>query len=527
MNMKVLASRGMRLGVKATIAIFNNGDEVHRDEVNLWNKKSREQFIDGYIAASNADLNRQQKGEVHKKIDTDLRALESQIKAKLKEAKMQANEGTGTGEVPPMTKEERAEAEGLLKDPALLARTQKDLSDMGIVAEEDNKVLIYLIATSRKMRNPLGATIKASSSAGKNNLIGKAASLMPPEEVRDLSYMSAKALIHAPSDWAKHKLLMITEIVGKEQAEYLIRVFQSEGKVRSAVTVREYEGGPFKVEEKEVEGPAAYLDTTTKHDTHPENATRVFEIYLDESEGQTKAITRQQAREAGTEKFRIEAEREKIKKIHRNAQRLLKPGLDVIVPYAELIDFPAEHVRGRRDFPKLLSLIQVIAFLHQYQRKVNTIGDQEYIEAQLVDYALAYSLVKQTFTDTMDDLDKRSRHVFDKVAERVKDGDVFTRDYVAEACGKRKNKLIEVFRELEEKEYFLDADGNPIPSRLAGKREYTLNLEDGNGKSVIEKLTTPDDVEKKWQAAQMQNQNGKAEPQSHLYQQSQAQKEVA
>jgi hypothetical protein len=238
MNIKVLASTTTKLGIKATISIPDrNGAEVHCDEVKLWNKDSREKFVRGYINASSADLNGKQKRELHKKIDTELRALERKIKAEIKQAKTQPKDGAGTGEVPAITKEERAKAEALLKDPALLARTQKDLSDIGIVAEEDNKVLIYLIATSRKMRNPLGATIKASSSAGKNNLIGKAASLMPPEEVRDLSYMSAKALIHAPSDWAKHKLLMITEIVGKEQAEYLIRVFQSEGKVRSAVTV--------------------------------------------------------------------------------------------------------------------------------------------------------------------------------------------------------------------------------------------------------------------------------------------------
>jgi hypothetical protein len=536
MDIKVLASTSTRLGIKATIAIPDrNGAEVHCDEVKLWSKNSRQKFVRDYIDARNADLNGKQERDLYKRIDTELRALERKIKVKIEQAKTQGNDETATGMVPAMTEEERAEAEALLKDPTLLARTQKDLSDMGIVSEEDNKVLIYLIATSRKMRNPLGATVKASSSAGKNNLIGKVASLMPPEDVRDLSYMSAKALLHVPSDWAKHKLLMITEIVGKEQAEYLIRVFQSEGKVRSAVTVREHESGPFKVVEKEVEGPAAYLDTTTKYETHPENATRVFEIYLDESEEQTKAIMRQQAKEAGTEKFRIAEEREKITKIHRNAQRLLKPGLNVIIPYADLIEFPTEHVRGRRDFPKLLSLIQVIAFLHQYQRKVNTCQDQEYIEAELVDYDLAYNLVKQTFMDTLDDLDKRSRSVYEKVAESVEEDEEFTRDYVAQVCGKRKNKLINVFRELEEKEYFLDTEGNPISSRLTGKRKYTLNPENGNDKSVIEKLTTPDDLQKKWHEAQ--NHEVKADPhketnnrsakRSLLYQESQAKGEVA
>jgi len=427
-----------------------------------------------------------------------------------------------------MTEDERNQALALLKDPALLERIKQDLTGMGIVGEDDNKVFVYLIASSRKMKDPLGATVKASSSSGKNNLIGKVASLMPEEDVRDFSYMSAKALLHVASDWAKHKLLMITEIVGKEQAEYLIRVFQSEGKVRSAVTVRDQEGGPFRVEEKEVEGPAAYLDTTTNYYTHPENATRIFEIYLDESHEQTDRIIQQQLREAGLEKFEIEAEREKIKKIHRTAQRLLKLGLDVIIPYNNLLNFPADDVRGRRDCPKLLSVIRVIAFLHQHQRTHKKLPNgKEYIEAELVDYDLAYNLVKQRFADTLDDLDKRSRQVLEAVREAVGDPDPtgpfapapFDRDYVAKICGRRKNKLTKVFEELEENEYFLDAERNPIQPRGNGtaKRTYTLNYPKlHNNKSVIDRLRTPEDLRKAWETAHPEGDAHAPEPLSPL-----------
>src|SRR5262249_16789982 len=329
--------------VTAEIVCYDiKGNWVCQDKVKLSSRDSRQKFLKLFFDKINlADA---KQVEALDKWDHYLCKISEMTKQKDAEAAASKKE-PATKQPAPITDDERNQALALLKDPDLLERIKQDLTGMGIVGEDDNKVFVYLIASSRKMKDPMGATVKASSSSGKNNLIGKVASLMPEEDVRDFSYMSAKALLHVASDWAKHKLLMITEIVGKEQAEYLIRVFQSEGKVRSAVTVRDQEGGPFRVEEKEVEGPAAYLDTTTSYYTHPENATRIFEIYLDESHEQTDRIIQQQLREAGLEKFEIEAEREKIKKIHRTAQRLLKLGLDVIIPYNNLLNFPADDVR--------------------------------------------------------------------------------------------------------------------------------------------------------------------------------------
>jgi hypothetical protein len=84
-NMKVLGSSNTRLGIKATIAISGKGGtEIHRDEVKLWNRKSREKFINEYLRVSKADLNAKQKHELQEKIDTELRALESKIKAQAK-----------------------------------------------------------------------------------------------------------------------------------------------------------------------------------------------------------------------------------------------------------------------------------------------------------------------------------------------------------------------------------------------------------------------------------------------------------
>jgi len=54
---------------------------------------------------------------------------------------------------------------------------------------------------------------------------------------------------------------------------------------------------------------------------------------------------------------------------HIYAQRLLKKVL-VFNPYAESLSFPTQKLKTRRDNEKFLRLINVICFLHQYQRKV-------------------------------------------------------------------------------------------------------------------------------------------------------------
>ena len=58
-------------------------------------------------------------------------------------------------------------------------------------------------------------------------------------------------------------------------------------------------------------------------------------------------------------------------KLHRNAQRLLKP-VFVANPYARELTFLDSQTRTRRDHVKYLTLIRTIALLHQYQRPVKT-----------------------------------------------------------------------------------------------------------------------------------------------------------
>ena len=60
--------------------------------------------------------------------------------------------------------EERREAALILRDPHLVERICEDL-ELAAVGEEGNKLVGYLAAVSRKLRQPLGVLIQSSSAA--------------------------------------------------------------------------------------------------------------------------------------------------------------------------------------------------------------------------------------------------------------------------------------------------------------------------------------------------------------------------
>ena len=70
------------------------------------------------------------------------------------------------------------------------------------------------------------------------------------------------------------------------------------------------------------------------------------------------------------EGMRAKTRKERIIRLHQNAQRLLETGLKVVIPFAEHLEFPSKILRTRRDNMRYLSLIEVIAFLHQHQREI-------------------------------------------------------------------------------------------------------------------------------------------------------------
>jgi len=476
----------LRVNIRATC-----GEKYHIDTLDLYQSKSRH-----YLCTQLAKLFNLEAAI----IDGDLLFMINQIEAY--QAKQQT-QSQPEKKAYQMTKEEEEQALTFLKAPDLLELILSDMSQLGHVGEETNKVLAYLIAVSRKLPKPLSGIIISGSAAGKSGLVEMVQELTPPEEVEFFSRITPQALYYMERDALKRKLLIIEERTGGEGADYSIRTLQSRQKLTQAVPIKDPNSGKIKTMTFEVEGPIAYLETTTSAEINHENATRCFEIYLDESIEQTRRIHQAQ-REAKTREGLVKKSAgETVKLRHHNLQRTLKP-VCVEIPYAPVLDFPADSLRTRRDHERFLSLIEAVTFLFQYQRKQKEIvtGEGEKmtcIVSTVEDYARAYDLAKEVLWLTLDDLKKHARDLLDLIREMVRgkaererepEADItFTRREIREFTAWPDYQIKNYIRQLEDLEYLVLEQ-----VKKRGQFEYRLN--DPSDRRPLKGLLTPEELEK-------------------------------
>ncbi|MEW6277748.1 MAG: CHC2 zinc finger domain-containing protein [Candidatus Eremiobacterota bacterium] len=405
----------------------------------------------------------------------------------------------------PMNERDREEALAFLRRPDLVQALLADMETLGYVGEDKAKLLAYLIGLSRKLDRPLSGIILSQAGAGKSGLTELVESLTPPEEVVLYSRISAQALGYLPKDFLKRKLLILEERVGAEAAEYAIRVLQSRQRLSQAVTVKDPATGKMQTRHYEVEGPIAYLETTTNPDINHENATRCFELSLDESEEQTRRIHRRQRQARSHEEQLLQRRAaEGIQRRHHNAQRLLEP-VGVVIPYVEHLTFPSRWLRTRRDHERFLCLIEGVAFLHQFQRSGGTLEDPEtgrelrFVRANLEDYRLAYELAGEVLRSTLHELTRDAQELLAAIQElvtrlgggRPPEQVEFIRRELRNHVQWQDRRLRTALNELVEMEYV---------AALAGSQgrtyRYVLLGEEANpARCPLSELTTPAQLE--------------------------------
>jgi len=314
----------------------------------------------------------------------------------------------------PMAADELREAMSFLKDPRLLDRILADFERCGVVGEETNKLVGYMAAVSRKLDEPLAVIIQSSSAAGKSALMEAILAFVPEEERVKYSAMTGQSLFYMGDADLKHKILAIAEEEGAERASYALKLLQSEGELTIASTGKDPATGRLITHEYRVEGPVMILLTTTAVEIDEELLNRCIVLTVDEDREQTRAIHRLQRESQTLEGLLRRHDRTALLRLHRNAQRLLRP-LGVINPYARSLTFLDDKTRTRRDHLKYLTLIRTIALLHQYQRPIHRTqhhgAEIEYVEVTLADIALANRLAHEVLGRTLDELPPQTRRL--------------------------------------------------------------------------------------------------------------------
>jgi DNA primase catalytic core len=371
-------------------------DALHVDTFDLYQARARTSFA--AVAAQITGLDKAA-------VETDLNRLLVRIEEHQQKRIVEQMKVADTS--PKLSPEEEMKALALLRDPRLLERIVGDFALAGMVGEDTNKLLGYLIAVSRKLDDPLSGLIVARSAAGKSALLNSILDFVPDEDKEVLTAMTTQALFYLPENGLKHKVLAVVEDEGSQSASYPLKILQSEKKLVLAVTVKDPDGGMPQTQLKTVEGPVAQFMTSTQAEFDEELANRFLVLSVDEEREQTQRIHTAQ-REAETLRGLLsKLDREAVLKIHHAAQRLLRP-LKVVIPFAEKLTFPSDRLRLRRDHKKYLSLIRAIAFLRQFQKPVKSCEHRgqvvQYIEADAEDLRQAQQLAVTVMGRSLDEL---------------------------------------------------------------------------------------------------------------------------
>jgi hypothetical protein len=312
-----------------------------------------------------------------------------------------------------LTKQEEKEALNLLKSKDLLQKTNELIGQSGVIGEEINRLLMYIIFTSRKANNPLHCISLGSSGAGKTHLQSKVAELIPQEDKIEITVLSENAFYYFNRKELQHKLILIEDLDGAGNALYAIRELQSKHKITKTVVHKDTRGNT-KTIHLTVEGPVSIAGCTTQESIYEDNSNRSFLLYIDESAEQDERIMRYQ-RSISAGKINID-EQLKAKSQLQNAQRLLKT-ITVRNPYAEILKIPSEVFKPRRTNAHYLQFIEAITFYCQWQRqkKYDEVTGEEYIETTIEDIKEANQLLKEVLLRKSDMISGACRNYFERL----------------------------------------------------------------------------------------------------------------
>ena len=358
---------------------------------------------------------------------------------------------------PTLTSAQTAECLKFLKAENLMERIGKLIGRAGIVGEEENRLLLFVVASSYKMPEPLHALIQGSSGSGKTRLLDVIARCMPTEDVKRFTRVTDNAFYNQAEDYFTHKLVCLEDLDGlKEDAQLAVRELQSRGVLTSSTSVKD-ERGAIHGGERTVRGPIASLACTTRGEVYEDNVSRSLVVAVDESSAQTKrVISYQNARAAGrsTEVFAGKEEQEKNRLLLANCVRMLRP-YAVVNPFADKVKLPESAHKIRRLNELYLCFVRQVALLNQYQRKRD---DRGRVVAQVEDLHAACSILFESILLKVDELDGSLRQFFERLKTMVTKNGMpsdrkFDRHEIREALGVSKTQQHRFLSQLVQLEY--------------------------------------------------------------------------
>jgi hypothetical protein len=368
-------------------------------------------------------------------------------------------------------------AEALLRDPLLLCRVAKGLHKTGLVGETKNGLLTFLTMVSSKLPDPINLRLSHRASIGKSTIVTKAAMLYPPEDMIVRGGLTKKALYYLPEaedvDEKARKLVLRGKVL------VILEESESQDFLNEAKPLLSHDVPTLKysfVEEKVtktvlLEGWPAYIGVTTIPIKGEEHRTRTLLVSPDRGKEKYGAVIDDDAERHA---FPWMYKAPDVEVFHE-AVRRLKP-LRVWTPWLPIVskEFPKKKASSMRDWKKLRTYIEAVAFLHQYQRPHIVIDGVEYIVAIPLDLEIATKIVEGAMAETIMGLERDVKEFYDFINEKVltiEETEAALKDKT------KKDELKETFTYKDLMKWYEECFGEPI-SKTTLRDRYVEKLED-------------------------------------------------
>jgi hypothetical protein len=410
-----------------------------------------------------------------------------------------------------LNKQEEEQAILFLQQENLLQATNNQIGLSGVIGEETNRLIMYLVFTSRKTARPLHIISFGSSGVGKSHLQEKVGELIPKEDKIELTSVSGNAFYYYVDDDLGNKLILIEDYDGVFAALYPIRELQSKQKISKTITMRDRNGNTRTLH-LTVKGPVSIGGCTTSEHVYEDNANRSFLIYLDESEAQDERVMDYQ-RKLSAGKIDI-TDQQKIQKQLQNVQRVLQP-ITVRNPYAEQLIIPKEVFKPRRTNAHYIAFIEGITFYKQYQRehKVDKESGEIFIETTLEDIQEANELMKNILLKKADELGYATRKYFENLKNHLQanNQNTFVNNGIRKVFREHPSKQKRFMLELQQYGFVKKVDGDKKKGfvyEVVSNEEYEQlqhsingvldsmllrlkNIEEASGSEVVQQGSKP------------------------------------
>jgi DNA primase len=446
--------------MKVTLKVQHKAKQLLpiRDTLDLYSRQQTENLIQ--TISENFDANIKQTETTISELTNELENYRIKKIEALQPKEKAVNELTAAA---------RQTAISELKKEKLLERHNKMIGLTGIVGEEKNRMIAYLIYTMRKQQNPLHVMFLGVSGSGKTYLQEKISELIPDEDKMEITQITENALYYFKQEELKHKLIIFEDLDGALQVFYPMRELQTKKKISKTVTLKDSKGN-LKTITIVVEGPVCISGCTTKEKLYEDNANRCILLYIDMSKDQDKKIMEYHA---AVESGDTDQEREnQYKELFKNIQRVLRP-IQVNNPYSKFITLPEAVFKPRRTITLLRGFIKAIAFYSQYQREVKKDKHgQLYIDVTIEDIEAGFYYMQDVLFSKSDELTKATREFLEGLKQLSKQtgSDTFNAKAIREQLRMNPGNMKRYLSELVRYGY-IKANGNRYRK---GSYEYSI-----------------------------------------------------